>query len=243
MSWQITFAQSPGKRVEQQDSGGGWLSSEGKDVLALLADGAGGHQGGRMASRAAVTTAHGIWATDPPSPNEVPSFLEKISRAAHNAVANLARSEHSSRSTWLALIAGEEEAHWAHSGDSRLYHFASGKLISRTFDHSLIQALVNQGKLAPSDMATHPDRALLLQTLGGSDFYPVELASSALGDDDLFVLCTDGVWNALSDSELLSLTGCEPNQRQSRVEELVELAVKRSGERADNASLWCIART
>lgn len=243
MTWQIISAQSPGLRTEQQDCGNAWISHDGKSILAVLADGAGGHQGGQQASAAAVEAARILWECEPPGVNEAEAFLEKISRAAYDAVSQLARPGFSSRTTWVALLALETKAWWVHSGDSRLYHFVADLLVSRTRDHSVVELLVEQGKITEADVASHPDRARLLQSLGGKDYLPVEAASADIGESDLFLLCTDGVWSGIVDSELLAVAQAEAGQRSQVVRELVQAAVRKGGKDADNASLWCIFKS
>ena len=83
----------------------------------------------------------------------------------------------------------------------------------------------------------------MLQSLGGPDFLPVEHGSSPLGTDDVFILCTDGVWSALEDVHLLNLARCAPANRQRAAEELISAAVRQGGPKADNASLWIVGRT
>ncbi len=242
MNWHITFAQSLGAQSDQEDSGATWLSPDGNRVFAVLADGAGGHRGGRIASQTVVDVAQKLWNESAPDDRDVPAFLDKVTRAAHDAVAALPKSEHSCRTTWVALMAGPENAHWVHSGDSRLYHFVNGSLKSRTLDHSLVQMLIETGKVDATEARTHPDRSTLLQSLGGPDFYPPEHGSVHLSTGDLFILCTDGVWSALKDDAFSELAACPATERQRCVDDLVKSAVDHAGVRADNASTWCIAR-
>ena len=239
MTWQFTSAQGIGAQVEQQDCVGAWHSSDGRAILVVLADGAGGHHGGQQAARAAVETAHTLWKSERPGMDEARPFLENTSRAAHEAVAALPRSP---RTTWLALMAADARAAWVHSGDSRLYHFAAGRLALRTLDHSLVQILLEKGKAGAGDANDHPDRSVLLQSLGGPDYHPVEHGSSPVGDDDLFILCTDGVWSALDDAHLLNLARCAPANRPRAAEELIVNAVSEGGARADNASICVVGR-
>jgi serine/threonine protein phosphatase PrpC len=239
MSWQFTSAQSLGAQPEQQDCLDAWPSADGRAILAVLADGAGGHHGGQAAARIAVETARSLWQRETPAMNQAGAFLERVSRAAHETVAALARSP---RTTWLALMADDSRAAWVHSGDSRLYHFASGRLALRTQDHSLVQILVEKGKVKDSDVNAHPDRSVLLQSLGGPDFIPVEHGSSPIGGDDVFILCTDGVWSALDDAHLLNFARCAPANRQRAAEELIAAAVREGGKKADNASLAIVGR-
>jgi serine/threonine protein phosphatase PrpC len=96
-------------------------------------------------------------------------------------------------------------AHWAHAGDSRMYWFRGGKLLQRTRDHSLVQALVDAGMLAEDQMQHHPKRSELRSALG---LPPEQLIVT--GDDgegqvmpgDAFMLCTDGLWEHLDDGTL-----------------------------------------
>lgn len=243
MNWQTIFAQGLGAQTEQQDSGGAWPSPDGKQIFVVLADGAGGHQGGQLASRAAVDTAKALWEKSPPAERGTSSFLENISRAAHDAVTAQAKSERSCRTTWVAFLANETEAHWVHSGDSRLYHFAAGKLVSRTLDHSVVQVLVEKGKVTESEIPTHPDRSTLLQSLGGPEYIQVEVGSVQLSDHDVFLLCTDGLWSQLLESDLLAVVQAKPDQHQRLLDELIAKAAQQGGDRADNATAWLIRAT
>jgi serine/threonine protein phosphatase PrpC len=167
------------------------------------------------------------------------AFLEQISRAAHDAVSALPLSP---RTTWLALMVGESQAAWAHSGDSRLYHYAMGRLTLRTQDHSLMQMLVDKGQVVDKDTRRHPVRSVLLQSLGGPEYIPVGHGSAPVGEDDVFILCTDGVWTVLNEAYLLNLARCSAQNRQRAADELINRAVKSGGGQADNASLWIVGR-
>jgi serine/threonine protein phosphatase PrpC len=225
MAWHFISAQSLGAQSEQQDCLGAWTSADNGCVFVVLADGAGGHQDGQQAAQAAVEMARSLWGR---------AFLEKISRAAHEAVAAL---PHSPRTTWLALMAGGSQAEWVHSGDTRLYHFTSGRLMLRTLDHSLVRILAERGKSAAEAQA---DRHMLLQSLGGPDYMMAEHGSSPMGAGDTFLLCTDGVWSMLDDAHLLNLARSAPENRQRAAEELIAKAVHAGGNKADNASLWIV---
>jgi len=239
MSWQFTSAQSLGAQREQQDCLGAWPSEDGERVLVILADGAGGHHGGQQAARAAAEMARSLWQRERPSMRDAPTFLEQISRAAHDAVSALPQSP---RTTWLALMVGETQAAWAHSGDSRLYHYTAGRLAQRTHDHSLIQVLFEKGQVAERETRRHPVRSVLLQSLGGPEYLPVGHGSTSVGPEDVFILCTDGVWSVLHEAYLLNLARSAAANRQRAAEELITRAVKSAGNQADNASVWIVGR-
>ncbi|HEX4140846.1 MAG TPA: protein phosphatase 2C domain-containing protein [Candidatus Methylacidiphilales bacterium] len=239
MSWQVTSAQSLGAQHEQQDCLGAWPSEDGETVLVVLADGAGGHHGGQQAAQTAAEMARCLWQRERPGMDRAREFLEMTSRAAHDAIAALPLSP---RTTWLALMVGLSHAEWVHSGDSRLYHFVAGRLALRTQDHSLIQILVEKGQVAERETRRHPVRSVLLQSLGGPEYLPVGHGSAAVGREDVFILCTDGVWSALSEAYLLNLARCSAQNRQRAAEELIARAVNSGGNKADNASLWIVGR-
>jgi serine/threonine protein phosphatase PrpC len=239
MTWQFSSAQSLGAHTEQQDCLGAWLSADGERVLVVLADGAGGHHGGQQAAQAAAEVARSLWQRETPTMENARAFLEKVSRAAHDAVSALPQSP---RTTWLALMAGPGEAAWVHSGDSRLYHYSAGRLAQRTQDHSLVQILVDTGRVAERQTRGHPVRSVLLQSLGGPEYLPVGHGSAPVGREDVFILCTDGVWSALSEAYLLNLARSAAENRQRAAEELINRAVRSAGNMADNASLWIVGR-
>jgi serine/threonine protein phosphatase PrpC len=99
----------------------------------------------------------------------------------------------------------DHQAHWAHAGDSRMYWLRDGRVHQRTRDHSLVQALVDAGVISEADMQGHPKRSELRSALG----IPPDqlLVSSDEGDDavqpgDVFMLCTDGLWEYVDDATL-----------------------------------------
>jgi serine/threonine protein phosphatase PrpC len=239
MSWQFISAQSLGAQNEQQDCLGAWRSADEECVLVVMADGAGGHHGGQQAAQAAAEMARSLWQRERPDIADAREFLEQISRAAHDAVSALPLSP---RTTWLALMVGGSQAAWVHSGDSRLYHYAMGRLTLRTQDHSLIQMLVDKGQVAEKDTRGHPVRSVLLQSLGGPEYLPVGHGSAQVGGEDVFILCTDGVWTALNEAYLLNLARSSAENRQRAAEELINRAVRSAGSQADNASLWIVGR-
>ena len=239
MSWQFFSAQSLGAQHEQQDCLGAWPSEDGSTVLVVMAYGAGGHHGGQQAAHAAAQMAQSLWQRERPSMREARDFLEMTSRAAHGAISAMPQSP---RTTWLALMASDTQASWVHSGDSRLYQYTMGRLTQRTHDHSLIQILYEKGQVVEKETRSHPVRSVLLQCLGGPEYLPVSHGSSTVGLEDVFILCTDGVWSALSEAYLLNLARCSAQNRQRAAEEVIVRAVKSGGPVADNASLWIVGR-
>jgi serine/threonine protein phosphatase PrpC len=97
----------------------------------------------------------------------------------------------------LSIIGGKLA--WGHVGDSRMYHFKRGKLVSRTIDHSVSQMLALAKEIDESEIASHPDRSRLLRAFGDKwDAPRYELSKEiSLRRDSAFLLCSDGVWEHL----------------------------------------------
>jgi len=124
---------------------------------------------------------------------------------------------------------------WAHAGDSRLYLIRDGRLLTRTRDHSKVQNLIDLGLIDERDSGTHPERNKVLNCLG-SPFEPtIELGGDvALEPGDTLMLCSDGVWSALAEPDLVEQLSVE--SVLSGVPRLVQRAVGQAGPMADNAT-------
>lgn len=108
------------------------------------------------------------------------------------------------RSTATVLLLDDTKAWWAHVGDTRLFHFANGRIVHRTKDHSVPQAMVDAGDIGYDDIRHHEDRNRLTRTLGNGGKargtileHPVEIRAG-----DAFLLCTDGFWEFVTEAEM-----------------------------------------
>ena len=111
----------------------------------------------------------------------------------------------------LFIDLARAEALWGHAGDSRLYLFREGRLLLHTRDHSVVQSMVDAGVLTPDQMRTHPRRSELLSALGSAPEHlhlSTQPALYPLLPGDVFLLCTDGLWEYVEEGEL-----CETLQR------------------------------
>ncbi len=194
-----------GGRKHNEDACGHWHSAG--HLCCVVADGAGGHGGGDRASRLAVDSILGRFAA---APELSESFIEGLIAETNRSIIRH-RADNAAvqdmYSTVVALTVDLELAagRWVHSGDSRLYAFRSGRISARTRDHSLVQSLVDGGMLAPEDMLSHPQRSELLSALGVEE-EDLQIAVSqeawSLQPGDVFLLCTDGLWEYVEDPQL-----------------------------------------
>lgn len=232
--WMTAHADHIGGRQEQQDRVAA-LANDGA-VLLVVADGLGGHKGGARAAETVVAAAADGWERQPPPWPDPARTLAAIRDDAHGRIRAIADSEGiNPGSTCVFLYADAARASWLHVGDSRLYHFRDDILISRTRDHSMTQVLLEMGKIAEEEMATHPDQSRLLSALGGEDPPKETEDSVAIEPGDAFFLCSDGLWELISTAEMArALTAPD---LQAAVEQMVQTAADRGGADGDNISL------
>lgn len=238
--WRWGGASVRGARDEQQDRWGIWNTPGYPGILIVVADGMGGHRGGALAAQTVVDTAANIVREQIGLFSEEPqAALKLLCQQAQAAIAALSRSAHT---TLVALWLDEKRACWVHVGDSRLYLFRGGRRVLRTRDHSSTQMLVELGEISEAEMAGHPDQNRLYRSLGNNEAPKSDIGETDSLPGDLFVLCSDGVWNYINDSEFW-LSAASSNDLSRVAESLVKRAVQRGGARADNATLVLVRHT
>lgn len=179
--------------VGQADTGFCWV----------LADGAGGHKGGEIASRLAVER---VLASFEAAPSVSSEALSGHIKAAQDAVTTRQTEEPAladMRTTLVVLLCDDKSGIWGHAGDSRLYHLHQGRIREMTEDHSVVQKLVNAGQLMPEAVQDHPDRSRLYRAIGREELdFDLRETPCTLEPGDAFLLCSDGFWDYLQDTEI-----------------------------------------
>ena len=233
-----------GDRAEQQDRLIILPSKREPGVLlAVVADGMGGHTGGAMAAQQVISTTQQLFENFSTRDDSPQRLLTAIVNEAHMIITlSSFTSEQEPHSTVVAMLLQKERADWAHVGDSRLYHFRGQPLVQRTRDHSYVEQLFAEGKITEDQMETHPNKNLLVHCLGSTNAPHIDFgATDKLMPDDTFMLCSDGVWAYFSNLELGSiLAACPP---RTAAEQLISLARERSNGRGDNCSLAIVKLT
>ncbi|MDR2678240.1 MAG: protein phosphatase 2C domain-containing protein, partial [Zoogloeaceae bacterium] len=162
------IAQHQGDRKEQQDRVALIAHKHTPGAcLAVLADGMGGHTGGALAAEQVIhstSTAFQQWG----SKNDPQQFMINSLLEAHAMIkASRYVNEKDPHSTAvLLLLLPDWRCLWCHCGDSRLYCFRGSALLKRTVDHSYVEYLVRKGKITPEMAESHPNRNILLTSLG-----------------------------------------------------------------------------
>jgi serine/threonine protein phosphatase PrpC len=208
-----------------------------KDALLLVvADGMGGHQHGEIAAEMAVKTlTEAFQRLAVPSLVNPSKFLIEHIQQVHDMIDQFTQVNElleSPRTTVVVAIVQFGMLYCAHVGDSRLYHFRDGHLLYRTEDHSLVQSLYSKGMINKEEMGSHPYRHKVYSCLGGSDTPKIELADrQELIEGDTILLCTDGVWAAVSDEQIKqTLSGAIVSHNITKLLDLAETASQEQGD-------------
>lgn len=209
-------------------------------MMAVLADGMGGHSGGAMAAEQVVIKARQNFDAYKPGSEDPRYLLSSIINEAH-LVIRLTRftSEKDPHSTAVILMLQPGRVDWVYCGDSRLYQFRGDQTVYRSADHSLVGELVRKGRLSAEAAQSHPQRNVLLSCLGSEreprmDYGQVEGLGSGLS----FLLCSDGLWSYISDDELAATVSMFPAREAAS--RLIALARERAEGQGDNISLAVI---
>lgn len=231
--WEKGAASQLGGRHEQQDRWGLFQPHDREGLLAIVADGMGGHLEGALGAQIVIDTARDFILHPPPSlETDPPAALNQLSQRMHEAINS--RSE-TARSTLVMVWLAGGRAYWLNIGDSRLYHFRRGHRLMRTRDHSVVQLLTDLGEIQESEMGTHPAQNRLYRCLGGEELPRSDQGDLLIQAGDLLALCSDGVWEHVTESEFWTTT--LDHGPAAAAHRLIDMAVQRGGAEADNATL------
>jgi PPM family protein phosphatase len=192
------------------------LPRENSDItigLFIVADGMGGHDGGEIASRLAVTTV----ARHVLAELVLPALADNVTEALQPLI--IASVQDANRAIWehaqqigsdmgttctIALMLGQA-LYIGHVGDSRAYMATPTGMRQLTSDHSAVGRLIQVGQLDPSEAREHPLRSQLYRTVGQHPEVLVDFIYQPLGDATQLLLCSDGLWGMLDDEVLLDV--------------------------------------
>ena len=167
----------------------------------VVADGMGGAQAGEVASRIAIETFEQGLPQEGPAEDRLAVVVQKANRQIFEL--SHAAEEHAGMGTTLTA-AYLDDAHVAiaHVGDSRAYMFRDGELVRLTRDHSLVDELVQRGKLTEEEALEHPQRSIITRALGIEMVVQVDTWSYPVQPADVLLLCSDGLTSMLTDPQI-----------------------------------------
>ncbi len=228
---QIDFGVSTSQgrvRTSNEDS----FAAEPDCGLFLVADGMGGHAAGEIASRIAATAVQEFVASGHESAASMDDLLLGAAHAANDRIyeAQCEKPELSGMgSTLTALAFSDSTYHIAHVGDSRAYLLRDGVLDQLTRDHSLVWHLFENGVLRKNELSSHPQKNLITRSIGPHLSVEVDIECGEACVGDVFLLCSDGLTDVLSDEDLRRMLSNSSVSAQEIGDELVSTANARGG--------------
>lgn len=225
-----------------QDRLGHW--STGRALLMVVADGLGGHLRGELAAQISVDYFGTAFQRDArPVLTDPQQFLNRAMAGAHVAILREAYKlglPDVPRTVIVACVIQDGYAYWAHIGDCRLYLVRQGRILVQTRDHTVVQALLDSGRIHEEAASTHPERNRILQCLGGYQApRPDPVVKARLARNDLLLLCSDGLWGPLTQRQLLHALASRP--LKEALGDLAQLAEQRAGPQCDNVTVLALS--
>ena len=206
------------------------LERKGSYVIAAVADGIGGYEGGEIASYLACKCISD-YLLDSPEKDLGEDVLKQAVIYANNAVVSQQQNPRlSSMGCVLTAVLFDLEQHLAcmcHIGDTRLYKYKDGVLTKLSQDHSLVGLQEDAGVLSEEEAMSHPRRNIITRFIGNvrldwNTIYMMDL-SFPIEVDTQYLICSDGLYDMVSSAEIMEVLAQEGNQQQ-KVEALINRA-------------------
>jgi serine/threonine protein phosphatase PrpC len=221
------------------------LNDLGGYMLAVIADGMGGHQAGDTASYLAVDTIVSQLKVlhEDMTFEECKVLMKRAILLANERVFELSSERAHYRgmgTTIVVALASPDYVVIGHIGDSRAYMIRKSQIKQLTVDHSLVSELVKSGQITAEEASNHPRRNVLTRALGTESAIEVEMNDFEWTKNDMLLLCTDGLSNLLDDPTILKLIE-EDDGLQNKVDRLVDAALAAGGD--DNITAVLLANS
>jgi serine/threonine protein phosphatase PrpC len=207
----------------------------------VVADGMGGHDHGDVASRIVVEEFARL-ADEGYDPRRGAEAVTEILAASQRRIADYAAdggpgSRRTPGTTVVVALLVEDDGApaWllANLGDSRIYAVSNGELHQVSTDHSVVQELLDAGRISEADVAEHPERHVITRALGGPRLEPADFFLLPVADAERLVLCTDGICGLVEDDRIAAVLAGSPDPRDA-ADRLVAAALEAGGD--DNAT-------
>jgi protein phosphatase len=197
--------------------------------LLAIADGMGGHAAGEVASRIAIESVAPL---DDESPgSDLVGTLRDAVETASGYLQDMVAADSAldgMGTTLTALLFAGQRLGLVHVGDSRCYLMRDGMLSQITHDHTLVQHLVDEGRITPEEASTHPQRSWITRSLTGHGELELDLSIREARIGDRYLLCSDGLSGPVSEDTIAEALRAAPDA-QTACDQLVELALRAGG--------------
>ena len=238
---EVYFQSDIGKRRKSNQDYTATFTNQKNQLLALLADGMGGHQAGDIASRQAVEEIGIAWeATMIDDSEKAVQWFPQHIQQTNQRIFEKGQSQPtlSGMGTTLEVVTLlDNHLALAHVGDSRIYLFREQRLIALTEDHSLVNALLKSGEITQEMAENHPRKNIITRSLGMPGSLEVDVAIHKIEDHDQLLLCSDGLTNMVSEPKITQIL-LEAASLQDASQRLIDEANAKGG--LDNITVLLI---
>lgn len=214
-------------------------SLAGGAAFAVVCDGMGGANGGEIASSTAVEIIKkeipGGFCEDF-TVDDIKSLITSSVNKANEAIYKTACENsdlYGMGTTLVAAVVKDGVVTVANAGDSRAY-LVSDKLYQLTHDHSVVQEMVENGKITSDEAMTHPQKNIITRALGVDKSINIDFAEKQLADGEELLICTDGLTNLLSDAEIFKII------KETQVGEVAETLVTAANNNGGNDNITVV---
>jgi len=215
--------------------------AEGKPVSFIIADGMGGHNSGEIASKMAVDYVSQCIKRDYEkidTKEKIIDYIIKIMQESNRLVYknSMENEENFGMGTTLIIaVVFKNLLIIGHVGDSRVYLLRDNKMNRITTDHSFVEELIKNGTVSREEASNHPKKNIITRAIGCAEEIQIDIYECEIMDNDIFIICTDGLTNMLSDDEIKNII-----QSNSDLEEACNQLVKTANDNGGEDNITVI---
>ena len=184
-----------------------FVALDDQNAMCVLCDGMGGHLAGEVASKKTVNLVVEQYKQSKLEDFMIETWMKSVILQADDLITKDAFShpEHEGMGTTIVLACIKDHVlHLTNIGDSRAYMYQDDKLMQLTVDHTLVNALVQNGTISSDEAQYHPQRNILLQAIGGGSKLVIPYSKYDL-QDEIVMLCSDGLYNSLTPTQIIDI--------------------------------------
>ncbi|MBU8803617.1 protein-serine/threonine phosphatase PrpC [Bacillus subtilis] len=224
-----------GKIRQHNEDDAGIFKGKDEFILAVVADGMGGHLAGDVASKMAVKAMGEKWneaETIPTAPSDCEKWLIEQILSVNSKIYDHAQAHEECQGMGTTIVCAlftGKTVSVAHIGDSRCYLLQDDDFVQVTEDHSLVNELVRTGEISREDAEHHPRKNVLTKALGTDQSVSIDTRSFDIEPGDKLLLCSDGLTNKVEGTELKDILQSD-SAPQEKVNLLVDKANQNGGE-------------
>lgn len=214
-------------------------------AVFVVADGLGGHHAGEKASEYFCRSLTALAEQFQPRIKLQP--YQAINEWITATVVKMAElfaddpAATNAHTTCAILYLDNEQTISAHCGDSRIYRLTPKQLVWRSKDHSLIQQLLDEGKITEWEMGAHPEQNQLTRSINVLTPPAVDInVFAAMQTGETFILCSDGFWESIKEPELLQLS--QPDSGKAELQKIAKMSILRAQGQSDNCTVQWVRK-